>query len=104
MELLTGKCKEKFEEWLGNQDYGMNVSYLVRAYRSKNITLLWGVLLEFADSEGYYLNTPIIDNYKSFDCYIMKGILLFELPVQKSRKEAQIEAIKEFNKLYNENK
>ncbi len=104
---LTGKCKEDFEKWCINND---NVNYKrilgvfsVALYgfwidwRYLPQSMRYGILIDFFDSVGIYVNTMKFDNM-----YVGLCDQLLDKHF-KTRQQARTEAIKKANEIYNTN-
>lgn len=113
MELLTGKCREAFEEWYKNKFKlppnkasvgGLPVFYDI------DFSLQWGVYLEFFDSIGIYINVFYVFGYNedNFNYEIsLKSDELYSVNQDDdhniyTREEAQTKAIKKANSIFNE--
>ncbi len=95
---LTGKCKEDFINF-------MCKTYPdIRWHEYENLpnSILNALIIEFFDSVGIYIDTW---EYEGF-CWQVYSNLVNESPKYneplKSRPEAQTEAIKKANQIYNE--
>ena len=120
--MITDNTKEKFEEWIQKQDYYFELRSNMSLSVYESVTemienfpmpLQWGVYLEFFDSVGIVIF--IDDNLNS-----MRHSLTWEEKKEqcdfgyqvdyenygsfkhKTRKEAQTEAIKKANDLFNQ--
>lgn len=112
MELLTGKCKEYFEKWYLQQEYGnrtgkelvyaINDVYGCDFYKMI-LSMQYGVYVDFFDSVG--LNILITVEF-DFGYIITENRYEEVEEVKKwydTRQESQLEAIKKANELYNKN-
>lgn len=111
--MFTDKAKEKFEywykqkeiSWIKGEDEAEEIP-AIKTFHKLPYIMQWGVYLEFAESEGYYISTDFSTNYELtpngwFDWYITDGKKLDEWGECKTRKEAQIECLKKLNDLLN---
>lgn len=98
---LTGKCKKDFEKWFFN-NYGIEEASFVRGeggFFNLPQSMQYGVLVDFFDSVGIYINAFSPDY---FEIHTGWDVVMNEGKVDRSRSEAREEAIKKFNKIYNE--
>lgn len=87
---LTGKCKEAFEKWNSENNYG--------AYKFEdfNESMQYGVYVDFFDSVN--VRTP--ETTKGYDCFFINefgNMLQF-----KTRPEARKAAIQKANEIFNQ--
>ena len=104
-KLLTGKCLEDFEQWLRLASDHRYSELITICFDNFPLAMQWGVILEFADSKGYHITTYQM-HYQNWFGYEITAILtigheIIEKGVWR-RKECMEEAVKHFNKLYNE--
>lgn len=110
MELFTGKAKAKFELYYFTtkeyQDlYGtFRLGYIDRFYLLP-LSMQWGVVLDFADSLGYYIEIYHHALYEKPFGILIEGErgkrTYADLEDIPTRKEAQLECIKQLNVILN---
>ena len=103
MKGLTGKCLVDFKEWMMTNP--RFTKYLNVYFNELAIEFQWGVFLLFVDSKGWDLDVTKQSLPHGFDVSVWdsEGVEVYCLDdTIKSRPEAQQEAIKQFNILYNE--
>lgn len=86
--ILTGKCKEKFLEWL-KLNYPLGAETL--EWSDIRALFLNALIIEFFDSIKYNKISSLWD-YCFFDCYWNRGL--------REYKQATIQAIKKANDIY----
>lgn len=103
---LTGKCKKDFEKWFFN-NYGIEEASFVReegGFFNLPQSMQWGVIQDFGDSVGINITLYQLDYQEWYGYNIVK--FEFGKPVITGgvwrRDKAREEAIKQFNKIYNE--
>lgn len=98
MEQLTGKARQDFINYIC-KTYP-NIRW--HEYETFTNSMIYALIIEFFDSVGIYINTW---EYQGF-CWQIDSNLLEESPKYnepfKTRPEAQTEAIKKANQIYNE--
>lgn len=98
MELLTGKAKEKFLNWLSTEMYYLGKEPLSDLFFS-------ALIIEWFDSVGIYLDCPPLIDYNpvKFGLLIDEKIHYSEQKnrVYDSRQEARIAGIKKANEIFN---
>jgi len=106
--MLTDQCKEAFEKWLYDWEISKGCFPLFDAndheqeFNALPFSMQWGVYLEFFDSVGIYVN--IAGRVDLFWGNIYVGDKSGSAQrTQKSRPEAQTEAITKANEIFNEN-
>lgn len=107
-QLLTGKCKEDFEHYLSCIDLCDDSDLIDYDYSNEDImngvclSMQWGVIQDFGDSKSINITLYQLD-YQDWCGY---EIVEFGKPISMGgvwrRDKAREEAIKHFNKLYNE--
>lgn len=107
---LTGKCKEEFEKWyevkLKSMGYKTldDIELQIRTFQVLDPSMKWGVIQDFADSEGYGLHVGDVRPVKLYG-YSFSLILGDEISndytIFKTRPKARTAAIEKFNELYN---
>ena len=105
MELLTGKCKEDFENDFDNKDF-MNLCeytshdggscYMHLPIQDLPLSMIYGILLDFFDSVEIFIE--IHKEYEFFEVHIGLGWVF----INSTRAGAITEAIKKANELYNQ--
>lgn len=108
--VLTDKAKEDFEKWLKilkhNNLHVMNIDDVIGFDLLPN-SMQFGVLVDWADSVGYYItvfyeDTP--EQYPDKFNYNIKDededLFVYEVGI-KTRQEARNNAIEELNEIYN---
>ena len=100
--MVTDKTKEKFEEWYDENHYSISDKYTDFDYFT--FSMQWGVYLEFFDSVGYCISEYTFSEDKSFSCDVedFKTKEFIDCGTFETRKEAQTEAIKKANELFNQ--
>jgi len=104
MELLTGKAKEGFNQWVDNQVYDRFFSY--SHLNELDAVCKISLIIDWLDSVGIFIN---IKSFKflydwSFEIkqFKKKTIVMDDLKdALVSRQEATVEAIKKANEIYN---
>ena len=104
--ILTGKCKEGFEDWY-NSNIGkkINVGHLSLYTLSEN--MVYSVIIDYFDSIGVYINIKSYSYLYDWSYEIKqlnkKTIVMEDKPNQsvKSRKEATEKAIEKANEILN---
>ena len=103
--MVTGKNKEKFEEWYNRQKNGERSIYFIDTFGNIPLPFFYELPHEMQKGvyEAYYdsVGMPIsLEFYE--DCFYFKlpESLIFVLPY-KTRKEAFTQALKEADKLIN---
>lgn len=101
-------AKKKFENWYHNRFKGLGKCEMF--FYPMDFSFQWGVILEFADSEGYIVEVTYSTNHELqpngfFEWYIV-GTTDFKIDEHdneyyNTRKEAQKKAIKKLNELLN---
>lgn len=100
---LTGKCKKDFNKWAINQPFFdisfnalcIDISNHYTEWRRFPESMQYGVLVDFFDSVGIYVNTMKFDD---------KHIGLAEYLLDKhckTRQESRIKSIEKANEIYN---
>jgi adenosine deaminase len=94
---LTRKAKDKFEEWLLNQEtIGCNYAYLKSIYPSFS----WGVVQDWADSLGFELIVEAsIEQDKYWYTIYKEDENILDDNFFYTRQEARNAAIKKLNEL-----
>ena len=99
-EILTGKAKEEFFNWLDNQGVnGIDISnwefekFHLLSNVSKN-----SLIIEWFDSVGIIITSDYFELNKGFYSEILESN--FEI-IKPTRQEALAEAIKKANEIYN---
>lgn len=109
-QLLTGKCLEDFEHYLSCIDLCDDSDLIDYDYSNEDImngvclSMQWGVIQDFADSVKMPFFVKHVENYiyeVTYDFWVY-GYGWGEN--FKTRSQAQEEAIKHFNKIYNSTK
>ena len=112
--ILTGKCKQDFEEWFnkGVTDKLSYGTYLLGRFYGVPLSMQFGVIQEFADSVKICVTVQPIDdwNWWGFDVILEDSMSPFFVAFDSviigkeyaSRQEAQEAAIAKFNEIYNE--
>ena len=106
---MEGKCKEKFEEWY--LDECVNISKAPIDIRNIELDRFyenmpceqWGVIQDFADSVGYYLEVfsdDVLDLPYGSQISISENIIWWG-KVFKTRQETRTAAIEKLNQLIN---
>ena len=86
------KAKEKFLEYVNNK-YGLDAPNICADYvNNKNVTPIWGYLLEFFDSEGVYIRSKI--NTEGFEELRIDTRNSYHVYFYENLSEAQAEAVK----------
>jgi len=116
---LIGQAKESFEAWLKLQEFeDMNVIYngkvfdvvyvnmkSIKRFDKLPLSMQWGVMQDFADSVGYYMEieTYIIDGSSDARYYrvCIYGKVYEDFGQFNTRQEARTAAVEKFNELYN---
>lgn len=114
MELLNGKAKELFEQWVINNPSGHDSQRMVKRYNQKELfvsyvgigkTLLNALIIEWFDSVGITVDVmPILDEKVKFQpntFWLEKEIITEEIEYFETRQEATTEAIKKAVELIN---
>ena len=112
--MLNGKCKIEFRKWYKARESKLleiiGDEELDRRWYTLDLDYKWGVYLEFFDSVGVDIEASIYwdwdkEKHVGFKCSAI-NIKNFgedeEFTLVKTRKEAQQEAIKQANELFNE--
>lgn len=100
-QLLTGKCLEDFDKWLQDTHYNNRHDTWIH-WSSTTLSMQWGVIQDFGDSKSINITLYQLD-YQDWYGY---EIVEFGKPISMGgvwrRDKAREEAIKHFNKIYNE--
>jgi hypothetical protein len=107
---LTGKCKEGFEEWMlinnkelvkYSEERYSEVIDMSQLFKYLTDSMQYGVLVDFYDSVGVFIQieTRIFD--KEHPCYIYSETVYNRVGLFKTRHEARIAAIEKANEIYN---
>ena len=109
--MFTDKAKEKFEEYFDNElyiteEFSTPNNWLgIEDFYNLGLSFQWGVILDFADSEGYYIRTwsenPKFSTDIQFSASLDYNDYGVNIGKYNTRKEAQQEAIKKLNELLN---
>lgn len=105
--MLEGKAKKLFEVWFDHtyyvtEEFSNPDSWLgIEEFYNLGLSFQWGVILEFADSEGYIIEIDYHKHSKAFDFWINEDISSDDNGWSYTRKEAQLQAIKKLNELLN---
>ena len=94
--MLTGKNKERFEEWFSENDYQP-------LFYEYPLSMQIGVIQDYADSIEWHINVAYQIAYKWFRIRVMSpyhGGRSF--PVKGNRDEARTAAIKAFDEMVNQ--
>lgn len=97
-QLLTGKCLEDFDKWLQDTHYNNRHDTWIH-WSSTTLSMQYGVLVDFFDSVGIYINAFSPDY---FEIHTGWDVVMNEGKVDRSRSEARTEAIKKAGELFNE--
>ncbi len=108
--ILTGKCREDFEEWLEDKRHfiisvdGTDEFWAIWYNCSK--AMKYGVYVDFFDSVGIVSEATPLDWFEDFSYYygytvFKRGLVCPNLTGTKSLNEAREAAIKKANELYN---
>lgn len=96
--MLTEKCKTDFENWY---DKVINISFnaiYIKYFYEISESMQYGVYVDFFDSETkFYIDIYQVGKQYAFDIG-KDGVLIYN-----TLNEARTEAIKQANKIYNEN-
>ena len=106
MELLTGKCKEDFEDWYvrGFHNDGGYHDYMKRSFYSKILSMQYGVLVDFFDSVGLMMEDIYDSPFYGFQIFNKGGKeSIISIGGYNDRDKARLKAIEKANELYNEN-
>ena len=90
---LTDKCKEAFEKWNSENNYG--------AYKFEdfNDSMKYGVYVDFFDSVGIPISQSTqIDRLRLYSSFSIKGVI----EMHKTRNEARKAAIQKANEIFNQ--
>jgi hypothetical protein len=113
---LTGKCKEDFEEWVGNQPYSishdvgerqMNIVPLADMIEQLPKSMQYGVLVDFFDSVGVEIDIDIDSKFRyevaEINFYIYTELQTYDGYDNhySTRQEARTKAIEKANEIYN---
>ena len=108
--MLTGKCKEDFEKWylkaiedLREDYHGYNKSVIISKFYREIDSMQYGVLVDFFDENEIYLCLGFYKGYRVYRCRIEYNGLEDSLIESIDLNGAREEAIKQANKIYNEN-
>jgi len=101
--ILTDKCKADFEKWY-EKTIDLNFAPPILIFNDIHPSMQYGVIVDFADSVGYYIvieqvgysNNNFYHQIKSIDGYFYS-----ESATNGTRHEARTEAVKKFNEIYN---
>ena len=100
-DMLTGKAQKDFNKWLRSEDItgrGDQIHYDLY-FEDLQFIMQYGVYLAFFDSVGIYID---LENYEE-GFYFKIDSPSYTDDVYDTRTEALKEAIKQANKIYNEN-
>lgn len=98
---LTGKCKEKFLDYLrDNKKSSIELGFLKLHWQAYPEKYLNALIIEFFDSVGIYIK---ITDYDGEDYWCEINGLGYSI-LKPTRTEATNAAIEKANKLYNQNK
>ena len=107
---LTGECRKAFEKYLRSgytevvYSYGVHNVIVTDIFNNSPDSMQWGVIVDFADSEGYTLDVRAIEvPERSFVWKVYRKWYDSKYLRTKTRQEARKAAAKEFNRLFNEN-
>jgi len=108
---LTGKCKTDFEKWFIDKydsDKVHETIMLITEFYNLPQSMQFGVLVEFFDSVGIYVNDQygyIVKTTYSFKIVNKKTETILNYKSEfKTRQEARQKAILKANKIYNTDK
>ena len=98
---LTGKAKDKFEEWFTKDVEGFENydKHLLNKFYRVGFSMQYGVYVDFFDSVGLYIDKLCPDSFEinwGFDWYSDYS------EVNRTRPEARTKAIEKANELLNE--
>jgi len=101
---LTGQAKEEFEKWLfGSLTFDYCEDYN-EWFRLTDLSMQYGVLVDWFDSVGIYIDVHKVFNLKEYRWWIEDDSLMledFQSEAFNSRPQARAKAIEKANEIFN---
>ena len=98
--MLEGKAKELFNKWYSNKDEYTQMFFQI-PWRDIPPSMQWGVIQDFADNFGIYLDVLIDVKMELYNIEILGNKLLYDKKGFKTRPKARTAAIEKLNELIN---
>lgn len=102
--ILTGKCKEDFDNWYKGVKNPNGHWYALTNFYGLVDSMKYGIYVDFFDSVSIIVHSgkTLEHSYGSFNWYATTTLKHYQSRITKTRQEARTKAIEKANEIYNE--